>query len=1351
MLRKLSKKDSQNDDVELPLLDKSSISQEGFKPKVKSHFMDFLNGDSPAGKYLKNIPKLKMLTFLDMFSFAKIANRKQNALESGDLPLPFEYFNVEKKIIALDYNWSEQASKGKPSIVLSILKSFKKECTIIAILGFLYITARLISSILMGKIIENVTQSNFGAPMNKDEMLFTATILAIIMVVAVFLDAWYWHLANCIAVTIRNTIIGFSYKKLQSVALSSIQQINIGKVINLLSNDINEIDSGLLYLMPVVLSPFTIGVGGILVWQFFDFATIFGLLSLIGSLALSNYVSKKSEAIRMEKNAITDERIKLINELIECIRLIKMYAWEDAFKRVIETLREREVVKVIKLKILDAIGQSISFTSSQTSLIIMCVIYTTFDLGVLSPQKIYTSLMVLNFVRIWGMAFFHFGIMFVASARVMKTRIEDVLAVDDVLSLEETIRKSFVADGRKRSDQNAENQPEGSIVFKHFSAWWKKDDPKPCLTDINLTLYPGQVTTVIGSIGSGKTSFLLSFLREIPSIKGQLNFKGRVAYVEQEPIIFSGTVKSNILFGQDLNEELYKKVVKACNLKDDFRQFDEGDQTLVGERGITLSGGQKARISLARALYSRSDIYLLDDPLSAVDSRVGRHLFYHAIKSDLLKDKVVVLVTHHLTYAKEADRVLLFSEGKIIGDGTFEELKLMDSNIFTIFKETEDQEEKKADSRRGSIASRGGSEYENQLEAKEEKKGGTNQESAPVSWSTYINYAKQTQNFLYPLMVIVIFALNAAFSIGFTRLIGYWAQEDYAFNQDEKNEGKTFSHFPFIASTVLVVVLLNVFESLKTIFTYKCLLKANSNMHETMLNRIIRATVTFFDTTPIGTVLNRFSNDLGVLDGRNVSTLADVIDGFVSLPMMMMTILAIDFTAIIPCAIVVLILYNIKRFFEKPIMETKRLDLSSRAPLYSEISATINGLLAIRVYRQGGNFIRRFCELLYQNSRAFLYMERTVRVFAFSMNVTLDSLSVIGTFLFIFIAFYSNLEAGLFGLAIVMFQDIAGYGAWVIRMSVLTDINMQSVERVMKYYTLPIEPPTHIPQKDNQLKATSGGNSWPQRGEIQFNNVYMKYRPEFDYVLQGLTFNIPGGCKVGVVGRTGAGKSSILQVLFRMTEIEKIPGSCVKIDGVDISSIGLELLRRNIAIIPQTPVIFTGKIRRNLDPFGEFSDSELLLALEEVNLRKYVESLENKLDTDMTMSSSVFSAGQKQLICLARAILRQSKIIVLDEATANVDIETDNFIQKKIMERFRDCTVITIAHRLITIANYDKVLVMNQGRVIEYDSPYMLMVKNKGDQSITETGGLFAEMVLKSGDNMSKKIFEIARNKFNGV
>lgn len=306
---------------------------------------------------------------------------------------------------------------------------------------------------------------------------------------------------------------------------------------------------------------------------------------------------------------------------------------------------------------------------------------------------------------------------------------------------------------------------------------------------------------------------------------------------------------------------------------------------------------------------------------------------------------------------------------------------------------------------------------------------------------------------------------------------------------------------------------------------------------------------------------------------------------------------------------------------------------------------------------------------------------------------------------------------------------------------------MQSSQRILTYTQLPEEAPESKPGMDEHVERQFKGK-WPHRGEITFRNVFLRYNPDQDYVLNGLDFAIKAGMKVGCVGRTGAGKSSLIQALFRMVEIENKSESYIKIDGVNIQEIGLELLRKNLSIIPQTAAIFTGNIRRNLDPFGEFSDARIWEVLDEVKLKSYVERLEKQLDTDMTISSTIFSAGQKQLVCLARALLRRGKIVILDEATANVDIETDNFIQEKIMETFKDATVLTVAHRLITIAHYDRILVMEQGRVAEFDAPYALLVRNIGDKYISNTDSLFAKMVLSSGELMSKRIFAIASKKY---
>ncbi len=437
-------------------------------------------------------------------------------------------------------------------------------------------------------------------------------------------------------------------------------------------------------------------------------------------------------------------------------------------------------------------------------------------------------------------------------------------------------------------------------------------------------------------------------------------------------------------------------------------------------------------------------------------------------------------------------------------------------------------------------------------------------------------------------------------------------------------------------------------------------------------------------------------------------------------------------------------------FHGKLLMMTKKLELATKSPMISAVPATLQGLIIIRVYNQGGRFVREFMDMVYNSTKTFVFLTRTSRLFAIVLETPIQLLTVSGVWIFIIIIMYYEVDPGLLGLSLMYLLKIGSHSTLMIRQTLEVDVNMQSAQRMLDYCKLKSEAPDYVENIDQQVHEKFEGN-WPVKGDIHFNKVFMKYREELGYALNDFSLKITGGQKIACVGRTGAGKSSIIQALFRMVEIEKGPNfndSRIMIDGINISLMGLHMLRNKISIIPQVPVIFAGTIKRNLDPFMEMSNYELWRVLEQVGLKDHIESLPNKLETDMTVSSTVFSMGQKQLVCLARAIINQSKIIVLDEATANVDIETDNLIQKTIMERFKDCTVLTIAHRLITIANYDKVVVISNGSVTEYDSPYALLVQRIGDEKITRKEGLFAEMVRSTGQSMSQKIFGIAREHY---
>jgi len=1348
-------------DLELPLLkDGVSVTERPTRIKHQSHFLEYLSEFSNPVKYLTKYTAFEYVSFGDLWHYIKKINLSKEPITIPELPLPYDYFNIESKIVQLDQKWLDQKNNSdNPSFAKALYHSFKTEFYKCGVIMFLIFLGRLFTTLVLGKLIYLISKGTLVQEMELGELVLQGIYFAIIFLVTNITNTHYWNYTYLIGCRVRLATVGLVYKKLQSTALSSLQEINIGTVINLLANDLNDLDFGFAFAWPFILTPVTLGLSAYVMWDYFSYFTLVSIAYLVLSLVASNKISEMTKDPRIEKNAITDERVKLTNEIIECIRLIKMYAWDKAFRKAIETLREREFFSYLRLFRLQAFGRAVTEMASYMAAYFMFVLYVLAG-DVLTPEKVYATLMILGFVRMWCIAFPYWGRNFMVGARVLQGRVERILNIKDVMTVEEatvkTEKKSLAqhkASLEILSPSLPGNKDIAPIFFREYSAYWSANSQKPCLSDLNLTIRPGEVTAVIGKIGSGKTSFLLSLLREVPKTRGSLSSKGSIAYVEQEPIIFSGSVRENILFGKAFDDHLYHKVVRACNLQSDFTQLSDGDKTIVGEKGVTLSGGQKARVSLARALYSRSDIYLLDDPLSAVDSKVARHLFNYAIKGDLLKDKIVVLVTHHISFAKEADRILVFDEGKVIAEGSYQELSTQQLDLLNIFKKEHKQEDeqevrlRKNTSIRKTSIREDGSIVEEEVPVQDEAdKKQFKEEEPAVTFATYKNYLKASGKWGFFIVMVLSFVVFQLSLIGYARFMGNWALKHQAHSL-EYGTAEGFEHWPYIVGGFFITLTFFATNYAKSYLCAKFFAECNTNIHQIMLRKTTRALISFFDNTPIGVILNKFSNDLGLLDKTNWETVHNVLWGICMLFFAIGTVCLINPYVLIPSAIIFWGLVKIRNFFAKASVETKRLDLMSRSPLYSEISATLNGLLIIRVFRQGGRFVQTFMDILYKNSRCLLFMQRTQGVFGMVVDLWLYVLTVSGIFLYIYLAFTTSLDPSLFGLAMVLLLDLCNGSSFVVKQTLQLDVNMQSAERVLKYCKLEEEAP-EARDKDDEVRQRFQGR-WPDKGHIVLSNVSMKYGADLNvYALKDLNFEIPAGTKIGVIGRTGAGKSSIIQALFRMTEIERKPGSEILIDGVNIGQLGVDILRRSLSIIPQTAVIFTGTIRRNLDPFGDFSNFEIWQVLEEVKLRTYVESLDKQLDTDMTVSHNVFSAGQKQLICLARAILRKSKIIILDEATANVDVETDNFIQEKINEKFKGCTVITVAHRLTTIAHYDRILVLEKGSVVEYDTPYRLLVEKEGDKQMTNPEGWFAKMVQNTGDSMAKRIFEITYDKY---
>jgi len=1355
-------------DIELPLLEKTKS-----KGRSSSHFPINMEGAQPRYRKITNF--FKYLTYTDMLPLSRFINKEPRPIKHTDLPSPYESLNIDKRVNRLDKAWSEETQKAEesfgaksPSLMKALARSHQDDLIRSLIILFFHANGSLMSSLLLGKIMGTITSGSLDGDIDMETLIMYTIGFAILAFGAVVTDNWYAYDGFRLGASFRLTVTGFLYKKLNSVALSSLQEISIGKVINLLTNDANEIDHAATYFSNTVLAPYNLLITFYMLWRYFGACSIITLTLQTAILISAGFLSNFSEKPKDEKNQCTDHRIKSANEFIENIRLIKLYAWEKPLMRMIEALRSSEVKALNKLANINAFSMMLTESSTYVCLLITSIIYMLTG-GVLSPEKIYTSALVLSFSRYYINFCSHRGLMYYVSVRLICTRLEDVLKVNQIPQLNHTLKRNYLGSAEGSDNGEAgEAVNHNTIVFNNFTGYWNRNvnTSKPCLKNINLKIEEGELTTVIGKIGSGKTSFLMSFLKELPVTQGELSFSGSISYVEQEPIIFSGSIRENVLFGKEFDESYYLKAVRACNLHEDFKQFEFGDQTQVGERGTTLSGGQKARLSLARAFYSRSDIYLLDDPLSAVDSRVGKIIFEKGIKG-LLKGKTVILVTHHLNYARDSDKVVVLEEGAVFAQGTFVSLLSKKVDLLKIFEEEHQEAETKKEIKSPNIRSLSGRRSSGRFselqlpkmaganEGKDalspEQEALTEDECNLATKKTYFAYLKASQNYLLAFATLGCFLMANLFILGFTKFIGIWAQiQTESAYQGDEGEIVEVNNAKYVLICTAFTLGIIAFTFGKVAFTLKFLFGTNSNLHRNMLHKLSRTFVAFFDSTPIGNMLNRFSNDMGVLDNDNWYVVYDVFDQSIAVILFMSYLIFIFPAIIIPCLVILYALFKVKVFFTKPTVELRRVDLVSKSPIYSEISSTLNGLLAIRVYDQGRRFIDQFMDLIFVSAKAYQAYIRNNRLFSICLQILLYFLIVSLITMFIVIASGSQMEVGLFGLIVYYLVIVINDAGWIIRQTIFLDINMQSAQRIQDYCEIPEEAAVEVPQVDSRLKKMSRTGNWPSSGQLSFNDVYLKYPNTENCVLNGLTFSASAGTKVGIIGRTGAGKSSIIQALFRIVEIEETLGSSIQIDGIDTRIVGLELLRGGLSILPQTPVILSGTIRKNLDPFDEIEDCQIWDALEKVNLKVYVKSLEKGIETDMSMSNSVFSAGQKQLICMARAMLRRSKIVVLDEATANVDFTTDSFIQEKINEIFKDCVVLTIAHRLSTIAHYDKVLVLDKGRMLEYDHPYKLLVKKEGDTRITNEDGEFTKMVQRNGERVAREIFNRAYSAFYG-
>ncbi|XP_060872281.1 probable multidrug resistance-associated protein lethal(2)03659 isoform X3 [Metopolophium dirhodum] len=1110
-------------------------------------------------------------------------------------------------------------------------------------------------------------------------------------------------------------------------------------------------------------------------WQEIGVSSIVGVAVFLAFVPLQGWLGKMTSDYRSKTAPRTDERVRLMNEIISGIQVIKMYTWEKPFALLVQYARKMEIKQIRGTSWIRVFLQSFRIFHFRFALFISIFSYVLLG-NYINTQQVFVIISYYNLLMTTMTVFFPQGIITLAEMLISIKRIQSFLLQDEKdkhnehLSLKSETKSTNGVEmsniNSKNCIENTAENEEGIDKLGNFgidilnaSAKWILKQPDNSLNNINLTVRPGRLVAIIGPVGGGKSSLIQTILRELPLCEGSISVRGTVSYASQEPWLFHGSIQQNILFGSPMDHNRYKEVIKVCALKTDFKQLPYGDRSLVGERGVSLSGGQRARVNLARAVYKQADIYLLDDPLSAVDTHVGKHIFEKCIKG-YLKEKTCILVTHQIQYLSNVDQIILMENANILVEGSYQELqssgldftKLLRSSEETstdsdinIKNATDNSLEQLSDlSRQGSIKSVASSVDENKLNGaqKEPTVVAETRSSGNVSRSVYLSYVVAGGNIFKISFLLFVCIFTQVLGTGGDYWISYWVYlEDHIFPNAE-SKSTNISNFityllfdtPWIISRQFCVVIYAILNlTLIIVIFIRCamfvsvLMGTSMNLHNNMFNAITRATMYFFNTNSSGRILNRFTKDIGAIDEILPIPLLDFVHIALQLIGTLIVVGIVNIYLLIPTFIVGLMFYYTVNFYLSTSRSIKRLEGVTRSPVYGYLNASLQGLSTIRAFKAEDILCKEFDEHQDLHSSTWYLFITSSEAFGFSLDMICLVYICILTYSFLLVN--NGIFGGDVGLVLTQLICMTGSLQWGIRQLAELDNQMTSVERVLEYTNVPQEAPLESSPDKKPPKE------WPDKGQIVFENFYLRYSLDADHVLKNLNIQIQPMEKIGIVGRTGAGKSSLIGALFRLALNE----GNITIDGIEIHELGLHDLRSKISIIPQEPVLFSGSMRKNLDPLDEYPDHALWNALEEVELKTVVEDLPDGLNSKMSEGGSNFSVGQRQLVCLARAIVRSNKLLVLDEATANVDSQTDALIQYTIRNKFRSCTVLTIAHRLNTVMDSDRVLVMDAGTMVEFDHPYNLL-KNKD--------GVLYKMVEQTGTETSELLHSIAAESY---